>query len=365
MNLQIIIWVLSPFIVILLLYISLLLYKGFLRKSTKIKTSNGISSLEQITLGGLEQWIFIRGKDKKNPVLIFLHGGPGEPALGMSSSRKLDAELINYFTVVHWDQRGAGKSYNKDIPVETMTLDRLVEDCNELIDYLRDRFTAQKVFLVGHSGGTTIGIKMVYNYPEKIYAYIGVAQIINDYEGERESYNFIVEKAKKNEDLKRLKAIEAIGLPPYDTYLKHLEKARYIGRYGGFVHSNTLKQIGSVFFSYFTSPEYSLSEGIRTMRGKGLNFTIMAMYDELKTINFSEEIQSIKAPIYFFAGKYDMTTPTILVENYFNNLNAENGKHFFLFENSAHFLIKEEKEKYEDLLINVVLKQSLSLKTVD
>jgi pimeloyl-ACP methyl ester carboxylesterase len=330
-----------------------------LRKSTKIKTRNGVSSLEQITLGEVKQWIFIRGEDQNNPVLIFLHGGPGEPALGMSSSRKLDAELINHFTMVHWDQRGAGKSYNKDIPVETMTLDRMVEDCNELIDYLRDRFATQKVFLVGHSGGTTIGIKTAYKYPEKIYAYVGVAQIINDYEGERTSYNFIVEKAEKNEDLKRLKTIEAIGLPPYDTHLKHLEKARYIGRYGGFVHSNALKQIGSVIFSYFTSPEYSLSEGIRTMRGKGLHFTMTAMYDELKTINFSEEIQSIKVPIYFFAGKYDMITPTILVENYFNSLDAENGKNFFLFENSAHFLIKEEKENYKDLLINVVLKENL------
>ncbi len=359
MDLLIIIWALSPIIVILLIYISLLLYKSYLRKSTKIKTRNGVSSLEQITLGEVKQWIFIRGEDQNNPVLIFLHGGPGEPALGMSSSRKLDAELINHFTVVHWDQRGAGKSYNKDIPVETMTLDRLVEDCNELIDYLRDRFATQKVFLVGHSWGTAIGIKTAYKYPEKIYAYVGVAQIINDYEGERTSYNFIVEKAEKNEDLKKLKAIKAIGLPPYDTHLTHLEKARYIGRYGGFVHGNILKQIGSVLLSYFTSPEYSLSEGVRTMRGKGLHFTMTTMYDELKTINFSKEIQSIKVPIYFFAGKYDMITPTILVENYFNSLDAENGKNFFLFENSAHFLIKEEKKKYQDLLINVVLKENL------
>ncbi|MFX1343243.1 MAG: alpha/beta fold hydrolase, partial [Promethearchaeota archaeon] len=159
----------------LLLYIGLLLYKYYLRKSTRIKTANSISSLEEITLGDLKQWIFIRGSDQKNPVLVFLHGGPGAPLLGMASSRKYDAELIKHFTVVHWDQRGAGKSFNRDIPVDSMTLDRFVEDCNELIDYLRNRFHMQKVFIVGHSGGTIIGIKTAHKYPEKIHAYVGVA----------------------------------------------------------------------------------------------------------------------------------------------------------------------------------------------
>ncbi|MFX1594225.1 MAG: alpha/beta fold hydrolase, partial [Promethearchaeota archaeon] len=299
-------WIIIPIGVIILFFICLLSYKFWLIHSTKIKTPNGISSLEQIKLGGIKQWIFIRGVDQKNPVLIFLHGGPGEPMLGMSSSRKLDVELIKHFTVVHWDQRGAGKSYSKDIPVATMTLDQLVEDLNELIDFLRDRFTTQKVFIIGYSGGTTIGIKTAYKYSEKIYAYVGVAQIINDYEGERRSYDFLVEKAEKSGDIKKLNAIKAIGLPPYDTPEKHFKKAKYIGRYGGFFHGNTIKQMVGIIFNYLTSPEYSLLEGIRTLRGKGLHFTMNAIYDELKNLNFNEEIQSINVPIYFFAGKYDM-----------------------------------------------------------
>ncbi|MFX1460828.1 MAG: alpha/beta hydrolase [Promethearchaeota archaeon] len=359
MSLQIILWIIIPIGVIILLFICLLSYKFWLGQSTKIKTPNGISSLEQIKLGGIKQWIFIRGVDQKNPVLIFLHGGPGEPALGMSSSRKLDVELIKHFTVVHWDQRGAGKSYSKEIPVDSMTLDQLVEDLNDLIDYLRNRFNSQKVFIIGHSGGTIIGIKTAYKYPEKIYAYVGVAQIINDYEGERISYDFLVEKAEESGDIKKLNAIKAIGLPPYGTPEKHFEKARYIGRYGGFIHDNTLKQMVGIIFNYLTSPEYSLLEGIRTIRGKGLHFTMNAMYEELKNLNFNEEIQSINVPIYFFAGKYDMITPTILVENYYKTLDAVNGKILIIFENSAHFLITEEKEKYEDLLINTVLRECL------
>ena len=124
----------------LFIFGGLLSYKEYLEWTTKIETPNGISSLEQVKLGNQKQWIFIRGTDQNNPVLLFLHGGPGEPILGMSSSRTRDAELIKHYTVVHWDQRGGGKSFNSDIPVQSMAFDRWVEDCNELIDYLRIKF---------------------------------------------------------------------------------------------------------------------------------------------------------------------------------------------------------------------------------
>ncbi|MHC5073273.1 MAG: alpha/beta fold hydrolase [Planctomycetota bacterium] len=351
----------SVFVLIALLLfiiISLLLCKKHLENSTRIETLNGISLLEEITLGDVKQWIFIRGTDQKNPVLVFLHGGPGAPAPGMSSSRKLDAELIKNFTVVHWDQRGAGKSYNHDIPVNSMTIDRLVEDCNELIEYLRNRFDTQKVFMVAHSSGSVIGITTVHKYPEKIYAYVGVGQIINDYEQLKISYNFIVEEAKKSGDVKVHNAIKAIGPPPYDTPEELYEMQNYIFRLGGVIHDNRIKQIGGLLLSFFTSPEYSLLEGFESLMMKGVDFSVGAMWDEIKNINITKEIQSIKTPVYFFEGKYDMATPTILVENFYNSLNAEKGKKLIIFENSAHMPMIEEKEKYEDLLINVVLKES-------
>jgi pimeloyl-ACP methyl ester carboxylesterase len=334
------------------------MYRVYLEKSTKIETPNGISSLEEITLGGVKQWIFIRGTDQNNPVLIFLHGGPGAPVMGMSSSRNLDAELIKHFTVVHWDQRGTGKSYNSDIPVSAMTFDRLAEDCNELIDYIRDRFNIQRVFLVGHSAGSVIGIKTAYKYPEKIHAYVGVGQIINDYEQQEISYNFVVEEAEKSGDVKKQNAIEAIGPPPYDTPEEVNEKDGHIFRYRGVIHDNSVKQMGIFMLSFLTSPEYSLSEGFKTLMNKGYEFTLDAMWEEIKDINLTQEIQSIKVPIYFFEGKYDMATPTVLVEHFYSSLDAEEGKRLIIFENSAHFPMIEEKEKYQDLLVNVVLKES-------
>jgi len=343
---------------LLFLIIGLLLYKQYLRYTTRIDVPNGISSLEEITLGNLKQWIFIRGMDQNNPVMIFLHGGPGEPSVGMSSSRKLDSELIKHFTVVHWDQRGAGKSYSPSIPVDSMTLDRLVEDCNELINYLRNRFDQPKVFIVAHSSGTVMGIKTAHKYPEKIHAYVGVSQIINDCRHETINYNFIVEEAERLGNVKHQVAIEAIGLPPYETPNKLWEKANYIVRYGGMIADFSIGKMIGLVLPYLTSPEYSLMDGIRTLMGRGRNFTTYALWKELTEVNFAREIDSIKVPIFFFEGKYDMITPTIVVEDFFNQLNAEKGKRLVIFEHSAHYPMLEEKEKYLNTLIDVVLEES-------
>ena len=337
--------------------IGLQAYKIGLRITTRIETPNGISSLEEIELGGIKQWIYIRGTDQNNPVLLFLHGGPGAPVLGISSSRKYDAELIKHFTVVHWDQRGAGKSFYSDIPVDSMTLDRFVEDCNELIDHLRNRFHTQRVFIVAHSAGTIIGIKTAYKYPEKILAYVGVAQIINEYEQHKVTYDFLVEEAEKSGDEGRQNAIKTIGPPPYESAKKFLDMEGHVGHYGGFIRDEGA-QILTLLISFLTSPEYSLSEGIRTFRNRGFDFTINAMWEELKKVNHTNEMQSIEVPIYFFEGKYDWTNPTIIVENFYKNLDDTDGINLIIFENSAHFPMIEEEEKYQDLLINVVLKES-------
>jgi pimeloyl-ACP methyl ester carboxylesterase len=323
----------------LLIVLGLLTYRVYLERSTRISTPNGISSLEEITLGDIKQWIFIRGKDRTNPVLIFLHGGPGVPFLGMPSSRVSDAELIEHFTVVHWDQRGAGKSYSRDISVDSMTFDMLLEDCNELIDHVLDRFNAEKVFIVGHSGGTIIGLKLVHKYPEKIHAYVGVAQIVHDLEQQKISYDFIVDGAEKSGNVKIQDSIEAIGPPPFDSLAKFSKKDGFVSKFGGIYHGKGVIKMWTLGLSFLTSPEYSLSEGIDTLTMKGFDFTMNAMFEEYKSINLTDEILGP-------------------VEKFYDGLDAEKGKHFIVFENSGHFPMVEEKEKYQKLLIDHVLKES-------
>ncbi len=206
-----------------------------------------------------------------------------------------------------------------------------------------------------------IGIKTAYKYPEKIYAYVGVAQLISDYNQEKISYDFIIEEAEKSEDVGRHNKIKEMGPPPYESLKRFNEKVKHIVHYGGFLRNTSFKQkvkMGTFVLNFLTSPEYSLSEGIRTLRNKGYKFTMNALWEEMKTVNLTKEIQSIKVPIYFFEGKYDMILPTVLVEKFYDNLNAEKGKKLIIFENSAHFPMMEEKERYEELLVKVVLKES-------
>ena len=169
------------------------------------------------------------------------------------------------------------------------------------------------------------------------------------------SYNFIVDKAAKHGDKKKQTAIQALGPPPYETPEKLNEKDRYIFLYGGVILENGVKKMGVNMLSFLTSPEYSLTEGFSTFRNKGFKFTSAAMWDELRNIDISKEIKSIKVPVFFIEGKYDMATPTYLVEEFYDGLNAERGKKLIVFENSAHLPMIEEKEKYENVLINEVL----------
>lgn len=346
---------------LLTLFLGFLSYRFIFERITAINTPNGISSLESITLGEVKQWIFIRGTNQSNPVLIFLHGGPGAPIFGMSSSRVLDAELINHFTIVHWDQRGTGKSYNTEIPVNSMTYDRLVEDCNELIDYLCSRFNTRKVFLVGHSAGSIIGLKTAHRYPEKLYAYVGVSQILDEYERHKIWYNFILEEAEKSGDTKAQNEIKEIGTPPFDILEQYNKIIEFVSKYGGVIHESNTRHMLNMMLYFFTSPEYSLQEAFDNfVLLKGNKFTMNAMWEDIRNVNLTREIQSIQVPIYLFEGAYDMASPVESVKNFFNFIETEKGKTLILFENSAHYLIVEEKEKYYNSLVNIVLKESLN-----
>ncbi|NJO83717.1 MAG: alpha/beta fold hydrolase [Blastochloris sp.] len=168
-----------------LVIIGLLSYRAVLREGlrqeTTITTPNGIESLEAVTLGGVEQWILVRGEDRTKPVLLWLHGGPGQPT--MMLAHRHDRELVKQFVVVHWDQRGAGKSYNAALTPEQVTPELLIADTHELALQLRERFNAPKIYLIGHSWGSMLGALTVSRYPDLFAAYIGVGQAVSVPEG--------------------------------------------------------------------------------------------------------------------------------------------------------------------------------------
>lgn len=241
-----------------------------------------------------------------------------------------------------------------------MTYNRLVEDCNELIDALRNRLNTDKVFLVGHSAGSIIGLKTANKYPEKIHTYVGVGQIIDEYERQQMWYSFIRDEAEKSGDVKTQNTIKEMGPPPFDTLEDVHIVEDCISKFGGVVHENGIQQMLALMVRVFTSPEYSLVEAFNTfVLMKGRDFTMNAMWEDIRSVKLTKEIQYIKVPIYFFEGQYDMAAPIKPVKNFYDTLIAEKGKQFIVFKNSAHFLMVEEKERYQDLIVNVVLKDSL------
>ena len=334
--------------------------KMFYSKTPKIKDNNGkikpnsIASLEKVKIGGIDQWIIIRGHDKNYPILLFLHGGPGSNE-GFFAY-KFQRDLEEHFIVVNWDQRGAGKSFSKKIPKESMNIEQFILDTSELIKLLLNRFNKKKLYLVGHSWGSILGTLVVSRYPEIIQAYIGVGQVVNILENEKVSYQFTIDQAKKLGKKKALKQLKK--LEPYPekdiTDANTLKKQRkWLTKFGGVIHNETN------WWSYIKialgSPEYSLKDMIKFVRGSKLS--IEALWEELFEIDFPSQITELKIPIYICMGRYDYNTPFELAEKYFNQIKAPK-KEFIWFENSAHMLHIEEAEKFNDLLINKILPET-------
>ncbi|MBW2397362.1 MAG: alpha/beta fold hydrolase, partial [Deltaproteobacteria bacterium] len=164
------------------------------RNSTRIESPNGIESLEVIQLGGVPQTIYLRGRDQDNPVLLFLHGGPGVPS--MPGAREFGLLLEEHFVVVHWDQRGAGNSCSSDVPDESLHFEQYLADTLELVNLLRHRFDDDKIYLLGHSWGSVLGLVTAQRHPDLLHAYVGMGQVVNGLRNEEVSLRFVREQAK-------------------------------------------------------------------------------------------------------------------------------------------------------------------------
>ena len=311
-----------------------------------------IASIEKVKLGGSEQWMLIRGENIQNPIILFLHGGPG--SADMALIRKHKQELEKYFTVVTWDQRGAGKSYTARQPSTNMTISHFGSDTHELTEILRQRFNQKKIYLVGHSWGSVLGILTVQKYPDLYYAYIGIGQVANMVEGEQLSYDWTLAQAIKANDNRAVQTLTEMGRPPYagDWQKKTIAERRLLEKYGGEVYGNSSGVLPLVLGSLISATEYTLLDKVNFFRG--LLGSMQLLWQELMTINLMKQAPNLKVPVYFLLGKYDYEVPNSLAEQYFKDLEAPS-KTLIWFENSAHFPNIEEKDKFNEVLINQIL----------
>ncbi|HHU05312.1 MAG TPA: alpha/beta hydrolase [Clostridiales bacterium] len=302
---------------------------------------NGIAELIKLELNGRKQWISLRGQDKNAPVLLFLAGGPG--GTQMAAVRHELGELERHFVVVNWDQPGSGKSYyaekTKDITAQTY-----IEDGHALTEYLKERFSKEKIYLLGESWGSALGIFLVDKYPEFYHAFIGTGQMVDFAETERMDYLKALEIARLKHDDAIVKRLIANGEPPYYGKDVTWKSAVYLNYLSAYMSSNPkIHNPGYSTLRDLISSEYGLLDKINFFRG--LVRTYNHVYQQLYSIDLRRDYTRLDVPVYFLLGRHDVNAPTVLAEEYFEVLDAPE-KGIVWFENSGHSPWINEPEKF-------------------
>lgn len=315
--------------------------------------SGSISNIEKVVLGGQEQYLIIRGADSTKPVMLYLHGGPGSPEIAFL--KETNTSIEKDFVMVYWEQRGAGKSFNKNIPAESMNLNQLISDTKELSEKLAKRFNQDKIYLMGHSWGSFLGILTANQYPELYHAYFGIGQVCYQYKGEQISFEWAKEQAKLNNESDALEALNSITFPDsiasstvWAEYL--MPERKYVMQFGGGV-THELTGMWPVIKMVLSAKEYTFSDKINFIRGS--MFSLKHLWPEVINHNLFNDIDSMQVPVYIFQGKYDYQTPYALAKDFFDQLKAPE-KEFFTFENCAHSPNMEEVEKFNSHIISKI-----------
>jgi pimeloyl-ACP methyl ester carboxylesterase len=354
--LRIVLYIISGLVVIILLLAALLWIKSPGKavpfKNTSGETlPNSISVIEKISLGGLEQYIIIRGADTTKPVMLFLHGGPGSPEIAFMKHFNTDIE--NDFIMVYWEQRGAGKSYSKDIPLETMNFAQFISDTHELSQYLTERFGKEKIYLMGHSWGSLLGILTTYQHPELYHAYFGIGQVAHQYKGEQISFEWVKEQALALNDTKAYKELSSLSFPDStataDIWMNFLMKERkYVNKFGGAMQN--MKSMWPMIKMVLNTKEYTFSDKLNFSIGN--IFSLKNLWLDVINTNLNVSIDSMQIPVYIFQGIHDYQTPYSVAKDFFDNLKAPK-KEFITFDNSAHSPLMEEVNKFNEFVRSI------------
>jgi pimeloyl-ACP methyl ester carboxylesterase len=313
--------------------------------------AGSISEKIHVNINGLEQGMFIKSRNATHPVLLYLHGGLPDYFL----TQKYPTGLEDYFTIVWWERRGSGLSYRANMPLEAITLEQLLSDTKEVTNYLRKRFGQEKIYLMGRSGGTFIGIQAAARTPELYHAYIGVAQMTNQLKSERLAYEYMLEQFKENGNKKMVRKLEsapvtiANGTP--DAYLAIRDDAMHSLGIGTTHEMKSI--ITGMFLPSLTCREYTLTEKINLWRAKARS-GVSVLWDKILVTDLAKQVPELNIPVYFFHGIYDYTVSYPLAKAYFDALKAPI-KGFYTFEQSAHSPLFEEPKKMKEILQKDVL----------
>ena len=318
----------------------------------KIVSPHGIEQQLLVPIDGIKQWISIRGNDLRNPILLVLHGGPGSPET--PAAWTFQAPWEDYFTVVEWDQRGTGKTYAANTPAQIapgMTADGMTRDAAGLVTYLRERFHKKKIFIMGHSWGTVLGVMLAQRHPDWFYAYIGVGQVINTRRGEALGYEFALREAQAHHNVEAIRQLQAIA--PYPG--KHLTLKRVAVRstwemyYGGLAYGR--RDFTWDAGTWELSPDYSARD--LDAISAGSLFSLKYLLGPLLDVNF-DDVTHFGCPMIEFVGAHDYTTPTSPVISWFKRIDAPS-KRLVVFADSGHMMFEEQPGRFLVHLVDDVL----------
>jgi pimeloyl-ACP methyl ester carboxylesterase len=311
-----------------------------------------IATLEKVRLGGSDQWVLERSEDVRNPVLLYLHGGPGTSQL--TSNRRNTRHLERYFTVVNWDQRGAGKSYRAIGDAGKMNIGQFVEDTRELTLYLLAKFGQERLVLAGHSWGSVIAALTVARYPGLYSCYVGIGQAARMEEAEEASYRWTLEQARKHGDRQAVTALVKMGPPPYqgDFCKKIVTERRYLARFGGEIHASRTGAVGLVVRNLLFSREYTLADRVNYFRG--IFGSMRLLWPELSRVDLFQSVPELKVPVFFMEGRSDWESPYEIAERYFDAVKAPS-KELIWFDRSAHLPNSEERDLFNQVMVAKVL----------
>jgi pimeloyl-ACP methyl ester carboxylesterase len=299
-----------------------------------------IDKKESLTIGGITQWISLRSENTRNPIMLFLHGGPGTAQI--SFSRKSQKRLEDSFLVINWDQRGSGRSYSRTLRKEDMKIERFIEDGEELIEYLLKRFGGEKIYLIGQSWGTIVGAYLTAKRPDLIRAYIAIGQIVDMERGELISYQFTLDEARRLNNKKAIRQLEKIGTPPYANLNDAGVQRDWLSKFHGAAYEGTLQDAILKNISIRDLRPFDIIRFIA-----GAIFSLSTLEDEQNKVKILLDVPEMKVPVWFCCGRRDYNVPFELVVEYAEKLKAPQ-KRIIWFEHSAHLPNFEEPEKFCD-----------------
>jgi proline iminopeptidase len=319
-------------------------YRGYrhsvIARATVINLSKGIDEAFFARIGGIEQWISIRGRNRENPVLLIIHGGPGFAMSFLPRSYFFD--WTNDFTVAMWDQRGAGQTYGQSGPLtQGVTIDRMVLDGIEVAEFVRAKVGKPKVVLVGLSWGSMLGVRMAHVRPDLFSAYVGTGQSVNQYKYKRMAYEQVLAEARGRRNARAIKELEAVGPPPWSVASSEGVHTKWATRF----EPGQMSMREGISLLLFESPDGPLD--LRDFF-RGLVSSDEFFREEQKFVDVST-LREFAMPFFVFQGADDQVTPVAPVRAYVESLTAPR-KELVLIPNAGHNAIVTRSEEFLKLL---------------